>query len=84
MFRGIKHRCNWGFWLHSGCHHFNNLGTLRHHATASIERAIALNGVAVEQNLRAFRLGRLAAQDPMAIRRLLGETAPTPLLSSTN
>ncbi|MBW2383830.1 MAG: indolepyruvate ferredoxin oxidoreductase family protein [Deltaproteobacteria bacterium] len=33
----------------------------------SIERAIALNGVAVEMNLRAFALGRLAAHDPKLI-----------------
>ncbi len=31
---------------------------------AAIERAIALNGVAVEANLRAFACGRLAAADP--------------------
>jgi indolepyruvate ferredoxin oxidoreductase len=34
---------------------------------ASIERAIALNGVAVEMNTRAFGLGRLAAHDEKLI-----------------
>ncbi len=33
-------------------------------AAASIERAIELNGVAVETNLAAFRAGRLAVSDP--------------------
>jgi indolepyruvate ferredoxin oxidoreductase len=34
----------------------------------ALERAISLNGVSVEQNLRAFSLGRLAAHDPEALR----------------
>ena len=41
----------------------------------SIERAIELNGVAVEMNLRAFALGRLSAYDPKRIeeaRRVRG------------
>jgi indolepyruvate ferredoxin oxidoreductase len=38
---------------------------------AALERAIALNGAAVEQNLRAFAWGRLAAHDPQALARLL-------------
>jgi indolepyruvate ferredoxin oxidoreductase len=33
----------------------------------AIERAIELNGVALEMNLRAFALGRLAAHDPKLI-----------------
>ena len=35
---------------------------------ASIERAIELNGIAVEANKQAFRAGRLAAADPGSIR----------------
>ncbi|WP_444922964.1 indolepyruvate ferredoxin oxidoreductase family protein [Microbulbifer sp. DLAB2-AF] len=37
---------------------------------AALERAIELNGVAVENNLRAFRAGRLLATDPRAIEKL--------------
>ena len=36
-------------------------------STAAIERAIELNGVAVEANLKAFHFGRLAAYDPKAL-----------------
>jgi len=43
---------------------------------AAITRAIQLNGVAVESNLRAFSLGRLAAADPEATRELLHEPDP--------
>ncbi|MCP4037726.1 MAG: indolepyruvate ferredoxin oxidoreductase family protein [bacterium] len=39
----------------------------------SIERAIELNGVAVEMNLRAFGLGRLSAFDPKRLEELCGE-----------
>ncbi|HET9644267.1 MAG TPA: indolepyruvate ferredoxin oxidoreductase family protein [Burkholderiaceae bacterium] len=39
----------------------------------AIERAIELNGVAVDNNKLAFSLGRLAAHDPAAIERLLDE-----------
>ena len=40
---------------------------------AAIERAIELNGQAVDFNLNAFRLGRLAAHDPDAVLRLAAE-----------
>ena len=40
-------------------------------SVAAVERAIELNGVAVPFNLHAFRLGRLAAQDPAVIDSLL-------------
>jgi len=42
---------------------------------AAIEHALELNGVAVEANLRAFRIGRLAAHDTRALERVLGGTA---------
>ncbi|SDD84374.1 indolepyruvate ferredoxin oxidoreductase family protein [Ruegeria marina] len=45
----------------------------------AIHRAIELNGVAVEQNKRAFDLGRLAIADPDATRKLSGETEPVSL-----
>ncbi|WP_255325978.1 MULTISPECIES: indolepyruvate ferredoxin oxidoreductase family protein [Sphingobium] len=38
---------------------------------AAIERAIALNGVAVDFNLKAFRLGRLHAVDPSRLTELI-------------
>ena len=38
---------------------------------AALRRAITLNGVAVENNLRAFELGRLAADDPAFIAGLM-------------
>ena len=37
----------------------------------SLERAIELNGVKIEDNKRAFTWGRIAAQDPAAVERLL-------------
>jgi indolepyruvate ferredoxin oxidoreductase len=37
-------------------------------SAAAIERAIALNGVAVPANVQAFRLGRLAVADPGKLR----------------
>ena len=37
---------------------------------AAMQQAIRLNGVAVEVNLLAFSLGRLAAADPAALERL--------------
>ena len=42
---------------------------------AALARAIELNGVAVEQNLRAFAWGRRAANDPAAVARLLPPAA---------
>jgi indolepyruvate ferredoxin oxidoreductase len=42
---------------------------------AAMQRAIELNGVAVENNQNAFALGRLAAADPAACRALLDEPA---------
>ncbi len=45
---------------------------------ASLERAIALNGVAVETNHLAFALGRLAAADPMARSALEHDTRNVP------
>ncbi|MBN8440323.1 MAG: indolepyruvate ferredoxin oxidoreductase family protein [Thauera sp.] len=44
-------------------------------SVAALDRAIELNGVAVEANRSAFRLGRLAAGDPSALARLAGESA---------
>ena len=43
---------------------------------AAMQRAIELNGVAVESNKAAFSLGRLAAADPAACRELLHEPDP--------
>lgn len=45
----------------------------------AIRRAIQLNGVQIDRNLRAFDLGRLVAADPEAARRAAGETPPVPL-----
>ncbi len=44
----------------------------------AIERAIALNGVAVEANLRAFAVGRLAATDETFLARALGPAPEQP------
>ena len=48
---------------------------------ASLRRAIQLNGVAVETNLLAFSLGRLAAGDPQAVQAVqalrVGAAAPS-------
>jgi indolepyruvate ferredoxin oxidoreductase len=43
---------------------------------AAMQRAIELNGVAVESNKAAFALGRLAAAEPAACRELLHEPDP--------
>nr|MDA8108787.1 2-oxoacid:acceptor oxidoreductase family protein [Betaproteobacteria bacterium] len=43
---------------------------------ASIERALELNGVAVEMNKLAFGLGRLAAGAPQALAELMGNDGP--------
>jgi indolepyruvate ferredoxin oxidoreductase len=45
---------------------------------ASIERAIELNGVAVSQNVAAFRFGRLWAIDPQRVDTTAGVTRSTP------
>jgi indolepyruvate ferredoxin oxidoreductase len=42
----------------------------------SIAEAVRLNGAATEMNLRAFALGRLAAERPGAVDHLLGPKAP--------
>jgi indolepyruvate ferredoxin oxidoreductase len=44
---------------------------------AAIEQAVRLNGVAVEQNLQAFRYGRLWAADPERVRALVEPPART-------
>ena len=48
----------------------------------ALERAIELNGVAVAENLRAFRLGRLAVAEPAA-PELAPDTEPIAPASST-
>jgi indolepyruvate ferredoxin oxidoreductase len=50
---------------------------------AAVQRAIELNGVAVESNKAAFSLGRLAAVDPAACRELLHEPDPATLRPET-
>jgi indolepyruvate ferredoxin oxidoreductase len=45
-------------------------------SAAAIEKAIELNGVAVEQNLRTFKSGRLAAHNMEAVRKLAAGTKP--------
>jgi indolepyruvate ferredoxin oxidoreductase len=46
---------------------------------AAVTRAIALNGVAVQANLEALALGRVAAGNPGALARMAAhDTAPTP------
>jgi len=47
---------------------------------AALERAIELNGVAVDNNLRAFRAGRLLAIDPRAIEKLAVPAQPVKLI----
>jgi len=48
-----------------------------------IEQAIALNGVAVDANVQAFRLGRLAVADPSRLPADLGLGAPSAAVSVT-
>ncbi|TCW22927.1 indolepyruvate ferredoxin oxidoreductase family protein [Dietzia cinnamea] len=49
----------------------------------SIERAVELNGVAVESNLQAFRRGRQAVADPQALSALL-DTLHRPATAATS
>ena len=46
---------------------------------AAIEQAIALNGAAVDMNLRAFRLGRMVAERPEAVEAMVPRNVPAPL-----
>ncbi|MFV8783722.1 indolepyruvate ferredoxin oxidoreductase family protein [Microbulbifer sp. SA54] len=46
----------------------------------ALERAVELNGVAVESNLRAFRAGRLLAENPNAINQLLAPEQPVKIV----
>ncbi|HLY00753.1 MAG TPA: indolepyruvate ferredoxin oxidoreductase family protein [Roseiarcus sp.] len=43
---------------------------------AAIDRAIELNGVAIEMNKQAFEWGRRAAHDPMSVETLVGFDEP--------
>ncbi|PCO06662.1 indolepyruvate ferredoxin oxidoreductase [Microbulbifer flavimaris] len=47
---------------------------------AALERAIELNGVAVESNLRAFRAGRLLVANPDAVKALLTPAQPVQIV----
>ena len=49
----------------------------------AIERAIELNGVAVEMNTEAFRLGRHVVADPHLADELLGSAGTSPEATST-
>jgi indolepyruvate ferredoxin oxidoreductase len=51
--------------------------------SAAIEQAIELNGAAVEMSRNAFRFGRLAARDPAALGRLIGQDSATPTKPQT-
>jgi len=44
---------------------------------SSLEWALELNGKAVENNVRAFRWGRLAVADPARLERMLGKEKPS-------
>ncbi|WP_288130150.1 indolepyruvate ferredoxin oxidoreductase family protein [Microbulbifer sp.] len=46
----------------------------------ALERAVELNGVAVENNLRAFRAGRLLAEDPQAVEQLCSPAQPVKIM----
>jgi indolepyruvate ferredoxin oxidoreductase len=45
---------------------------------AAIERAIELNGTAVERNIEAFRWGRASAAAPAIVAQAMAPTAPVP------
>jgi len=47
---------------------------------SALERAVELNGVAVENNLRAFRAGRLLAVKPRAVEQLLSPAEPVKIV----
>ena len=47
-------------------------------SSASIERAIELNGVAVEKNLQAFRRGRQSVSDPAGVKAAIDALHPVP------
>ncbi|HCZ49616.1 MAG TPA: indolepyruvate ferredoxin oxidoreductase family protein, partial [Gammaproteobacteria bacterium] len=46
-------------------------------SSQALEKAIELNGTAVQANLRVFRWGRLAAHDRAAVDKVLGDKAKT-------
>ncbi|HEY9064598.1 MAG TPA: indolepyruvate ferredoxin oxidoreductase family protein [Burkholderiaceae bacterium] len=50
---------------------------------AAMQQAIRLNGVAVETNLLAFALGRMAAAEPEALQRLRETSADEPVGNET-
>ncbi|MFJ8048326.1 indolepyruvate ferredoxin oxidoreductase family protein [Streptomyces luteogriseus] len=45
-------------------------------SASAVEEAIALNGVAVERNVQAFRRGRQAVAEPEALRAALADPSP--------
>ncbi|MEU0452973.1 indolepyruvate ferredoxin oxidoreductase family protein [Streptomyces sp. NPDC006129] len=49
-------------------------------SASAVEEAIALNGVAVERNVQAFRRGRQAVADPEALRAAQAGSMPTEAL----
>ena len=51
-------------------------------SSTSIEAAIRLNGVSVEQNLQAFRYGRLAILDPERLAALTADGRADPVLAT--
>jgi len=48
-------------------------------SAASLERAIELNGVAVERNIQAFRRGRQVVADPDSVDAAIAATRPAPV-----